>query len=102
MSEVIWFYYMHRDSGNWKKFGRKKFSNPEQLTIEEITQMLEHKLINHAYFYPEQVGIKKFKFHRYTDDYSWYEFEYVEIIESTELPKKELESISSFILKLKK
>jgi len=102
MSKVIGFNYMHRDSGNWKKFGRKKFSNPEQLTIEEITHQLEQRLIDQAYFYPEQVGIKKFKFHRYTDDTSWYEFEYVEEIEITDPPKKELESINSFILKLKK
>ena len=37
MSEVIRFNYLYRDSGNYKKFGRKKFSNSEQLTIEEIT-----------------------------------------------------------------
>lgn len=102
MSELIRFNYLYRDSGNYKKFGRKKFSNPNQLSIEEITQILEQRLIDQAYFYPEQVGIKKFKFHRYMDDYSWYEFEYVEIIEITEPPKKELESISSFILKFKK
>lgn len=102
MIEVIRFNYLYRDSGNYKKFGIKRFSNPEQLTVEEITQTLEQKLIDHAYFYPEQVGIKKFKFHRYMDDYSWYEFESVEILENIELPKKELESINSFILKLKK
>ena len=102
MSEVILFYYMHRDSGNWKKFGRKKFSNPEQLSIEEITHQFEERLIDRAYFYPELVGIKKFKFHRSMDDYSWYEFEYVEAFESPDPPKKELESISSFILKIKK
>ena len=102
MSEVIRFYYMQRDSGNWKKFGRKKFSNPEKLSLEKITHQLEEKLIDGAYFYPEQVDIKKFKFHRNMDDNSWYEFEYVEIFESEELPKKELETIGSFILKFKK
>jgi len=102
MSEVICFNYLYRDSGNYKKFGSKRFSNPEQLTIEEITKLLIPNLIDGSYFYPEQVGIKKFKFHRHLDDTSWYEFESVEIIENIEPPKKELKSINSFILKLKK
>ena len=101
MSEVIRFNYMHRDSGNWKKFGHKKFSNPEQLTIEEIEQKIRQTLIDQEYFYPDQVGIKKFKFHRYLDDYSWYEFESVEILENTSPPTKQMKSINDFILQLK-
>jgi hypothetical protein len=97
MSEVIRFNYLHRDSGNWKKFGSKKFSNPEQLTIEEIEQKIRRNLIDQEYFYPNQVGIKKFKFHRYLDDYSWYEFESVEMLGKSDHPKKELKSISDFI-----
>ena len=87
MSEVIQFNYLHRNSGNWKKFGSKLFSNPEQLTIAEIKQRIRENLIDQEYFYPDKVGIKKFKFHRYLDDYSWYEFELVEIID---IPIKEL------------
>ena len=102
MREVIRFNFLYRDSGNYKKFGSKRFSNSEQLTIEEINKLLIQNLIDGSYFYPEQVGIKKFKFHRHTDDTSWYEFESVEIHDITEPLKKELESINSFILKLKK
>ena len=102
MIEVIRFNYLYRDSGNYKKFGIKRFSNPEQLPIEEITQRLIQNLIDGSYFYPEQVGIKKFKFHRHTDDTSWYEFESIEILDSPDHQKKELESINDFILKLKK
>ena len=102
MSEVIRFNYLHRDSGNWKKFGSKLFSNPEQLTIEEIAQTIRENLIDQEYFYPDQVGIKKFKFHRYSDDYSWYEFESVEILENANPQRKELESIGSFLEKLRK
>lgn len=100
MREVIRFNYLHRDSGNWKKFGSKKFSNPEQLTIEEIAQKIRENLIDQEYFYPDQVGIKKFKFHRYLDDHSWYEFESVEIPENANPSRKELESIGSFLGKL--
>lgn len=102
MSEVIRFNYLHRDSGNWKMFGCKKFSNPEQSNIEEIAQKIRENLIDQEYFYPDQVGIKKFKFHRYLDDYSWYEFESVEIRKNANLQKKELESIGSFFVKLQK
>ena len=102
MNEVIRFNYLYRDSGNYKKFGSKRFSNPEQLSIEEITQILIQNLIDGSYFYPEQVGIKKFNFHRHTDDTSWYEFESIEILDNVEPQKKQFESINSFILKLKK
>jgi hypothetical protein len=102
MSEVIRFNYLHRDSGNWKKFGSKQFSNPEKLSLEEIEQKIRENLIDQEYFYPDQVGIKKFRFHRYLDDYSWYEFESVEVLDSIEPPKKKLEPISSFLSRLKK
>lgn len=100
MSEVICFDYMHRDSENWKKFGSKRFANPEQLSIEEIEQKILENLIDQEYFYPDQVGIKKFMFHRYFDDYSWYEFESVKILDKADLPTKELDSISNLILNL--
>ena len=101
MSEVIRFNYLHRDSGNWKKFGSKLFSNPEQLTIEDVEQRIRQNLIDREYFYPEQVGIKKFKFHRYLDDSSWYEFESIEILDNSDYPNKKLIPISNFILQLK-
>lgn len=101
MNEVIQFNYLHRDSGNWKKFGRKRFSNPEKRPLEEIEKKIRQNLIDGMYFYPEKVGIKKFKFHRHLDDYSWYEFESVEAIEQSELPQKQLKSISDFLSNLK-
>lgn len=96
MSEVIRFNYLHRDSGNWKKFGSKLFINPDQLTLEEIEQKIRANLIDQEYFYPDQVGIRKFKFHRYLDDFSWYEFESIEMLESVDPFKKDLKSIHSF------
>ena len=101
MSEVIRFNYLYRDSGNWKKFGSKLFSNPDQLTIKVIEQKIRKNLIDQEYFYPDQVGIRKFKFHRYLDDYSWYEFESLEILTNIEFSSKGLKSISDFLLQLK-
>jgi len=102
MSEIIRLNYLYRDSGNYKKFGSKKYSNPEKFTIEEITLKLSQNLIDQTYFYPSQVGIKKFKFHRYMDDNSWYEFESVEIINNSDISYKKRRSINNFLLKLKK
>lgn len=102
MNEIICFNYLYRDSGNWKKFGSKLFSNPDKLTIEEIEQKIRKNLIDQEFFYPDQVGIKKFKFHRYLDDYSWYEFESVEILTNIESSTKELKSISLFLVQFEK
>ncbi len=101
MIEVIRFNYLHRDSENWKKFGSKQFSNPEKLSLEEIEMKIQQNLIDGMYFYPENVGIKKFKFHRYSDDFSWYEFESVEVIEISKKKKPKL-SINNFCTLLEK
>lgn len=102
MSEVIRFNYLHRDSGNWKKFGSKQFSNPERLSINEIDRKIHENLIDQSYFYPDQVGIKKLKFHRHLDDSSWYEFESIEILDNVDPSTKEFESISRFLTLLGK
>lgn len=102
MIEVIRFNYLYRDFGNYKKFGSKRFSNPEQLTLVEIEQKIRQNLVDQEYFYPEQVGIKKFKFHRYLDDYSWYEFESIELLDQVEITKKDMKSISNFLVQLQK
>lgn len=100
MNEVIQFNYLHRDSGNWKKFGFKRFSNPEKLPLQEIETKIRQNLIDGMYFYPEKVGIKKFKFHQFCDDYSWYEFESVEVTNYFSV-KTSLITIYQFISLLK-
>ena len=97
MTKNIRFHYLYRDSGNYKKFAHKDFSNPDHLSLTEIKRELEKYLIDGQYFYPEAVGIKKFRFHRYCDDYSWYEMELIELVES----RKITVTISDFIFKLK-
>lgn len=96
MPKSIRFNYLYRDSGNYKKYGSKIFSNPEQLTLEEITSHLKAKLIDQQFFYPDMLGIEKFRFHRYLDDTSWYEFESVEEI-NYHSSHKNRETINHFI-----
>jgi hypothetical protein len=93
MSQTIWFYYLYRDSGNYKKFGFKDFSNPLSLSLDELEQTIRGNLISTEFFYPEKIGIQKFKIHRHCDDFSWYEFEKVEFVES----RKPQQSIDDFL-----
>lgn len=102
MCEVIRFIYFYRDSGNYKKFGSKRFRNPEHIPIEEIKRNIFENLIDQNFFYPDQVGIKKFRFHRNLDEHSWYEFESIEILDNANTPKKKLCSIGNLILNLHK
>ena len=97
MEKIIRFHYLYRDSGNYKQFGHKDFSNPTGLSAEEVKRMLEQYLIDGMYFYPEEIGITKFRFHRYCDDYSWYEMEGVEEAEG----RTRKETIQDFIDRLK-
>jgi len=101
MNEVIRFNYLYRDSGNWKKFGRKLFTNPEHYTIEEIEQQIRQNLIDRKYFYPDRIGIKRFTIHKYLHDYSWYEFKSVEEVKGI-LMQKKLKSINRFCSLLEK
>jgi hypothetical protein len=96
MSKAIRFNYLYRDSGNYKKFGSKIFSNPEKRTIEDINKQLSDYLIDQQFFYPEKAGIEKFRFHRYQDDTSWYEFESTEEI-NYHSSHKNRETINHFI-----
>ncbi|HNW50851.1 MAG TPA: hypothetical protein PLG33_08385 [Prolixibacteraceae bacterium] len=97
MATNIRFHYQHRDSGNYKKFGHRDFSNPENLTIEEAEKQIRQQLIDGEFFYPEQVGIPKFRFHRYLDDYSWYEFCELELVEG----RRSKETFAELVEKLK-
>ena len=81
MATNIRFHYLYRDSGNYKKFGHRDYSNPENLPLVEIERQIRQHLIDREFFYPEQAGIPKFRFHRYLDDFSWYEFCELERVE---------------------
>ncbi|HCE57104.1 MAG TPA: hypothetical protein DER09_04700 [Prolixibacteraceae bacterium] len=98
MAQNIRFNYLYRDSGNYKKFGFKDFSNPSSKTLIEIETEVRNNLISSEFFYPEKVGIQKFRFHRYCDDFSWYEFEKIEFVNS----RNQKQSINEFLIQLDK
>jgi len=98
MANNIRFHYLHRDSGNYKTFGFQDFSNPNNLSLEQIQAKISEKLISGEFFYPEESGIEKFEFHRNCDDYSWYEFDFIEFVSRS----KSKVSIEDFIAGLSK
>jgi hypothetical protein len=101
MSLVIRFNYFYQDYDDNKKFGSKLFSNPEHLSLKEIEQKIRQNLLDQKYFYPNIVEIKRFTLHGHLDDYSWYEFESIEVDERILLQKK-LKSINRFYSLLEK
>jgi hypothetical protein len=78
----IKFSYTYRDAGNNKIHGFVVFSNPENLSIDEIGKKISENLIDSLYFYPERINIPSLFFEKYSRelDSSWNEFEGVEIL----------------------
>ena len=93
MANNIRFHFLYRDSGNYKTFGFQNYSNPNNLSLEQVQTKITKKLISGEFFYPEESGIEKFEFHKYCYDYSWYEFEMLETVKG-KIAKK---SIDEFI-----
>lgn len=106
MSLIVRLNYFYKDSTNNKKFASKLFSNPFRLSLDKIDKCLKERLICEKFFYPEQVGVRKFKFHRYNKrDYSWYEYESIEPFEGENIDMNDLiekldASINGFLLDL--
>lgn len=94
MAQNIRFHYLYRDSGNYKTFGFQDFSNPNKLSLEEVRLRITQKLISGEFFYPEESGIEKFEFHTNCDDFSWYEFDFLENV-SIPQPEKSIEELIS-------
>ena len=65
-------------------------NNWYNLSLEQVQTKITEKLISKEFFYPEESGIEKFDFHRYCDDYLWYEFEFIENVPGTK-PEKSIE-----------
>ncbi len=93
MAGNIRFHYLYRDSGNYKTFGFQDFSNPNDLSLEQVEAKITEKLISGEFFYSEESGIEKFEFQRNCDDYSWYEFDFIEFVSGS----KSKISIEDFI-----
>jgi hypothetical protein len=96
----IKFNYLYRDGANYKSWGEVVFTNPEQLTVNEIELRLIDAFLPDNRFIASQVSIpEKFLFaggKLTKSDHCYHEFDIVEICE--EDPTDELNrSITDFL-----
>jgi hypothetical protein len=96
----IKFVYLYRDGANYKSWGDIVFTNPDQLTLDEIEERLDIAFLVDRLFVAHQISVpEKFLFHdgKFTKfDHCYHEFDAVEICE--ENPTDELNrSITDFL-----
>jgi len=96
----IKFIYLYRDGANYKSWGEIIFTNPNQLTLDEIEDRLVDAFLTDKLFITHQISIpEKFsslseKFTKF--DHCYHEFDAIEICE--EKPTDELNrSITDFV-----
>ncbi len=96
----IKFKYLYRDGANFKSWGDVVFSNPEQLTFDEVEKRFTAAFLPDTLFIASQISIpEKFLFLKgevTKNDHCYHEFECVEV--SQENPTDDLErSITDFL-----
>jgi len=96
----IKFNYLYRDGGNFKSWGKVIFSNPEQLTLDEVATKLIDAFLPDKLFIASQISIpEKFLFAngKFTEyDHCFHEFDYLEICQET--PTDDLQrSVTDFL-----
>lgn len=77
------FSYLYRDGGNYKKFGRMVFSDPEQIDLSVAARELADAFLEDGFFIADQARVPevflfadgKFSF----DDHCYHEFDAVRI-----------------------
>ncbi len=96
----IRFYYLYRDGSNFKSWGEVLFSNPENLSVNEIEEKIICAFLPDKLFVASQISIpEKFLFTngKYTEyDHCYHEFDHLET--SADEPTDSLNrSISDFL-----
>lgn len=86
------FNYLYRDGGNYKRFGSIIFSNPTNLSVAELEDILRKRLIDEAYFYHEKLDVPPLFFNEIkADDPSWHEYESMERTDQNNSDKRTIE-----------
>ena len=88
--------YLYRCYGNYKNANEVVFSNPDNLTIEEVATIIQSYLIDGEWFYASKWDVSDMHFERYDDelDHPYHEFGSLEFTE--ELSNDE-RSITDFL-----
>jgi hypothetical protein len=79
----IKFNYLYRDGSNFKSWGEVIFSNPENLSVDQIEERLTKGFLTDKLFIASQISIPEvFLFNKgqFSEfDHCFHEFDYVEI-----------------------
>jgi hypothetical protein len=100
----IKFNYLYRDGSNYKSWGEVIFSNPEQITLDEIeTRLIDAYLPDKLFiasqiYIPEKFSFLNGKFTKY--DHCYHEFDSVEICQEEPTDASE-RSITNFLRDVK-
>ena len=97
----IKFLYFYRDGANYKNFNEVFFSNPLNLPIEKIEEVIQKNLIDGQWFYANKWNLPDLHFKAYAwdsdIDHDWHEFE---AVEQTQESATENLSIEDFLSRL--
>ena len=71
----VCFRYLYRDAGNYKQWGEIVFSNPRQISIDEVTLMAKKVLIDGEFFVADKANVPDLHFDVEDEelDHNWHE-----------------------------
>jgi hypothetical protein len=76
----IKFNYLYRDGGNYKNYGFVVFTDPDNIDLEILHQLILSKLIDGTWFYTDQWHLPDLHFDNWNNeiDHTFHEFESLE------------------------
>jgi len=82
MPSNIKFNYIYRDASNYKQYGSIFLSNPNNISVTLIENIIRKNLIDGEFFVANKWGVPPLFFDmKNEDDHEWHEFENIEITE---------------------
>lgn len=99
MPTNIKFNYLYRDAGNYKQFGNIILSNPNNISIDLVTDIVRKNLIDGEFFEAGKWGVPSLFFDiKNEDDNKWHEFENVETTQEPPYSGSAIEDLLDKIL----
>lgn len=99
MPANVKFNYLYRDASNFKQFGNIIFSNPNNVPVTLITDIITRNLIDGEFFDANKWGVPSLFFDtKNQDDHEWHEFENIEVTEEPPYSNSAIEDLLDKIL----
>lgn len=104
MQKAVKFNYLYRDASNYKSWGELIFSNPNNLSIDEIDNKLRNNFDQEIFFIAHEIGIPELFIYiekaLNEDDHCYHEYDSIEEIQINEEISDSI-TINKFIEKVK-